>query len=70
MLRRPPTQIQLTPEDLHEYEDMKEQQKAALKSRTSIGLDQNTSFNSTPSVVRKQHQSKDERMGISAFDRQ
>ena len=65
MLRRHPTQIQLTAEDLHEYEDLKEQQRAASASQAN--QDQNTGpSGDSPSARKRQGRTKQERLGIQS----
>lgn len=61
MLRRPPTQIQLAPEDLHEYEDIKQQKIAA--SLSTKKMEQNTMLEDTP-VNTIRTRTKGDRLGI------
>lgn len=68
MLRRPATQIQLTPEDLHAYEDMKEQQRAATAMSSNAqgtpAWDQNIGFDGTSPAEGHRTRSMDSRLGL------
>ncbi|BFZ54827.1 hypothetical protein PYCC9005_001864 [Savitreella phatthalungensis] len=64
MLRRPPTRIELTPSDLHDYVDRRDQQRAAaMAARPGTGISGGSSSGGGGNVRGKSDEYDSERLG-------
>jgi len=70
MLRRKPTRIEMVPEDMHEYEEMKiireKEQAAAASAAASAAAHGKASgqFSKSPPIIPDNHKSIAERLGV------